>query len=155
MAISSGLNVISRFRRPEEGLPGNKRSWSPKGPHYLCASDGKGILGCIVIIVILGAAIFVAARLGPLYYSNSRFESDVKAEISRAGAQSLRDEEIIKGILAVAGKDKIRLTRENIKVDRFAGQIHVEVAYSVPLNFGLFKRDIKFEIDTSSFVGTR
>ena len=154
MAISSGLNVISRFRRPEEGLPGNKRSWSPKGPHYLCASDGKGILGCIVIIVILGAAIFVAARLGPLYYSNSRFESDVKAEISRAGAQSLRDEEIIKGILALARKDRISLTEEDVKVDRFAGQIHVEVNYAIPVSFVLFQPNIKFEIDASSFVGT-
>jgi hypothetical protein len=155
MAISSELNVISRFGRPEERLPENRQCRSPKCPHQLCNSDGKGILGCIVFIVILGTAIFVAARLGPIYYANSGFESDVKAEVSRAGAQSLRDEEIISGILELAGKDKISLTQKDVKVDRFAGQIHVEVNYAVPVGFILFQRDIKFEINASSFVGTR
>lgn len=154
MAISSGFKGFSRFGRSEERLPGDRQYRSPKGSHPLCGSDGKGILGCIVFIVIIGTAIFVAARLGPLYYSNSGFKSDVKDEVSRAGAQSLRDEKIISGIMAIAKKDKINLTRENIKVDRFAGQIHVEVNYAVPVSFVLFQRDIKFEIDTSSFVGT-
>jgi len=154
MAISSGLKVISRFRRPEEKFPENKQCRSPKCPHHLCDSDGKGILGCIILIVILGMAIFMAARIGPIYYSNSGFESDVKAEVNRAGAKSLRDEEIISGILALARKDKISLTQEDVKVDRFAGQIHVEVNYAVPVGFVLFQPNIKFEINASSFVGT-
>lgn len=116
--------------------------------------DGKGLLGCMVMIVLIGVAIYLAIALAPIFYSNFNFESDVKTEVSRAGAHSLADETITKDILDVAKKNEIRLTNQDISIDRFAGQVHINVRYAVPVNFVIFNHDLVFQINVSSFVGT-
>lgn len=120
----------------------------------LSDSEGKGILGCILLIVLAGVAVYLGIILGPVYYSNYNFESEVKTEITRAGAHFLDDDTITKDILDLAKRDEIRLTKENIVIDHFAGQVHVHVHYSVPVDFGPVEHDLAFQISVSSFVGS-
>jgi hypothetical protein len=122
--------------------------------HRLRDSDGKGMLGCMFLIVLIGVAIYLGIVLAPIYYSNFNFESAVKTEISRAGAHFLDDETMTKDILDIARRNEINLKRENISIERFAGQVHVNVHYAVPVDFIVLKRDLVFEIDESSFIGT-
>jgi hypothetical protein len=117
-------------------------------------SEGKGIVGCVILIVLLGVAIYLGIVLAPIYYSNFNFESGVKTEVSRAGAHFLENEAIAKDIMDLAKRNEIRLSRHDISVERFAGQIHIKVRYSVPVDFILFEYDLTFKIDESSFVGT-
>jgi len=116
--------------------------------------EGKGLIGCVIFIVLIGIAIFLAIQLVPIYYSNYNLESDVKTEVSRAGAHFLDDEIVIRDILDMAKRNEIQLTRQNVKLQRFAGQIQVEVNYTVPVDFGIMKRDVSFQIKTSSFIGS-
>jgi len=64
------------------------------------------------------------------------------------------DETIVRDLMAVAKRNDIRLKKEDIKVERFAGQIHFEVHYAVPVDFLLFSATINFHIKASSFIGT-
>jgi len=121
---------------------------------YLHNCQGKGLLGCLFFLLLLTAAIIVALKLGPIYYANFNFESDLKTETSRAGAHFLDNETIIKDILSLAKKNEIRIKKEDIKIDRYAGQIHIEVSYSVPVDFILFERNLNFKLKASSFIGT-
>lgn len=114
---------------------------------------GKGIIGCFFFLVIAAAAVFVGIRLVPIYYANSNLESAISTEVSRAGANFLDDETIIKDVLDLAKRNDIRLTRGNIKVERFAGQVHITVNYSVPADLGFYRRNLDFTIEESSFVG--
>jgi hypothetical protein len=116
--------------------------------------EGKGMLGCMLMIVLLGVAIYLGIELAPVYYANFNFESDVKTEVSRAGSHFLDDETIKKDILDMARKNEIRLSRENISVDRFAGQLHINVNYAVPIDFVVFDHDLTFKVSASSFIGT-
>jgi hypothetical protein len=125
-----------------------------KGFCKLRNSEGKGVFGCIVFIFLFGVAIFLLIRLGPLYYANFNFEADVKTEASRAGAHSLNDSTIVRDILVMAKRNEIKLEKEDISIERYAGQVHIEVDYSVPVSFVFFVRDINFQISASSFVGT-
>lgn len=120
----------------------------------LMDSTGKGMLGCMFVIVLIGVAIYLGIVLGPVYYANYDFESAVKTEVSRAGAHFLDDETITKDVLSLARRNEIPVKRENISVERFAGQIHINVHYTVPVDFIFFKRDLKFQIAESSFIGT-
>ena len=117
-------------------------------------SEGKGIVGCVILIVLLGVAIYLGIVLAPIYYSNFNFESGVKTEVSRAGAHFLENEAIAKDIMDMAKRNEIRLSRQDISIERFAGQIHIKVRYSVPVDFILFEYDLTFKIDESSFIGT-
>jgi hypothetical protein len=120
----------------------------------LRGSEGKGLFGCLIFIVLAAVAIFLAIKLGPLYYANYNLESDVRTEVSRAGARSLDDDTIVHDIIDMGRRNEIRLAKQNIKIDRFAGQIHIEVSYAVPVDFVFFEHDVNFQIKASSFMGT-
>lgn len=116
-------------------------------------AEGKGTTGCLVFLALLGIAVYVGLQIAPPYYSFSGFETDVKTEVSRAGAHFLDDETIIKDVLDLAKRNEIRLTRENIKIERFAGQVLVTVRYSVPEDFVVYRRNATFEVKATSYVG--
>ena len=119
-------------------------------------SEGKGILGCIGAIVLLAVIIFVGIKLGPIYYSNYQFEEDLKTLISRSGARYTPDQQIIIEVVELAQKNHINLTHENaknnIKLERFAGQLHINVQYFVPVDFLIIRRNFRFQIKLSTFT---
>jgi hypothetical protein len=116
--------------------------------------DGKGSLGCLVSILLAGAAILIGVRVGPPYFAYKGLEGDVKTEVSRAGARFFGNEVVKQNILDVARKNEVRLKDENVRVERFAGQIHVVVEYSVPVDLFVTQHTFDFKIKASSFVGT-
>ena len=119
-------------------------------------SEGKGILGCIGAIVLFAAIIFVGIKLGPIYYSNYLFEEDLKTLVSRAGARYIPDDTIITEAVELAQKNHINLTHENaknnIKIERIAGLLHITVQYSVPVDFLILRRNWRFQIKLSTFT---
>jgi hypothetical protein len=117
-------------------------------------SDGKGLVGCMVFIVLIGIVIFASIKLVPIYYANYTMESEIKIEVSRAGSHYLDDAAITKDVLDIARKNDIPIEKKNIHVRRFAGQIFVEVEYAVPVDFGILERNLNFRIKASSVVGT-
>jgi len=120
----------------------------------LRSPEGKGLVGCLAALVLFAVALYLGITLGPIYYSNFNLENGVKTTASRAGAHSFSDEQIINEILDLAKREDIRIKRENILIDRFAGQVHIKVNYSVPVDFVVLSRDLSFEISASSFIGT-
>ena len=116
--------------------------------------EGKGLMGCLTAVVLLGLAIYLGITLGPIYYSNYNFESDVKTEVSRAGSHFFDDETVIKDVIDLAKKNEIRIDRQNIRIDRFAGQMHISVNYSVPVDFVVMQKDVSFQVSASSFLGS-
>jgi hypothetical protein len=126
-----------------------------KGSDILLNSEGKGLIGCIGSIILLAALIFVGIKLGPIYYSNLIFEEDIKNVTSRAGTHGLTDEAIIENILELARKNNINMTKKdaskNIKIERYAGLVHIEIHYWVPVDFLVLKKNFEFQIKASSF----
>ena len=93
-------------------------------------------LRLFILIVLIGVTIYLGIVLAPIYYANFNLESGVKTEISRAGAHFLDSETIVKDVLALARRNEIRLKREDISVERFAGQVHLTIRYADFTTFG-------------------
>jgi hypothetical protein len=117
-------------------------------------TDGKGLIGCMLSIVFMGLAIFLAIVFGPPYYNNLNFESDVKTEVSRAAAHQFDTDTLVKDILALARRNEINIKRDSIAVERYSGKMHVTVSYSVMVDFLVAERNLDFEIDVETFVGS-
>ena len=116
--------------------------------------EGKGLIGCLAALVLLGVGIYLGITLGPIYYSNYNFESEIKTEVSRAGSHLFDDETIIKDVIDLGKRNEIRVERKDIKIDRFAGQMHINVKYSVPVDFIFMQKNMTFRVTASSFVGS-
>ena len=128
------------------------------GSSILLDSEGKGFIGCMIAIILIAVMIFVGVKLGPVYYANYMFEDDLKAITSEAGARFMNKDEIIRNVLSAAKERKVRMTPEdaekNVTIERYAGQIHIGVQYFVPVDFIIFKKDLRFEIKNSSFTAS-
>ncbi len=121
--------------------------------HYWRDSEGKGLIGCLFFLLLGAIAMVAAIKVGPAYYSNSNFQNDIQAEASRAGAHFLDDQTITKDVLDMARRNEIDITKDNLTIERFAGQVHITVEYVVPVDFIIFQRDFDFQIKSSSFIG--
>ncbi len=115
--------------------------------------EGRGTLGCLISIVVLGVLIVATLRIGPPYFAWKSFEADLKKETSRAGANAYDEETIIKNVLDLAKRNELPLQRENITVERYAGQVAIKVRCTLPLDLFFYEREINFEIRTTSLVG--
>ncbi len=115
--------------------------------------QGKGTIGCLVAVLILGVGTFIGVRAIPVYYAASSFETDVKTEISRAGAHFYDDETVTKNVVKLAEKNDIRITPENVKLEHFAGQEQITVSYAVPVDFGFCEYTLNFNIKAASLIG--
>jgi len=124
-----------------------------QGTGILKNCEGKGAFGCLVSILLLGALLFFGARAGPPYFAYKSLEGDVSTEVSRAGAHFFSDDVLIQNILDVARKNEIRLKRENVQVERIAGQVQVRINYSVPVDLLVTQHVMEFSIKASSFIG--
>ena len=116
-------------------------------------AEGKGTLGCLVSVLLLCVGTFIGVRVVPVYYASSSFDTDVKTEISRAGAHFYDDETVVKNVIKLAEKNEIHLTPENVKLHHFAGQLQINVNYSVPVDFGVYEYTLDFKVKASSFIG--
>ncbi len=116
--------------------------------------EGKGTWGCLFSLFLLGALILFGMRVGPPYFSYKSLQGDIGTEISRAGAHYFTDEVLVQNILDVARKNEVRLKREDIKVERFAGQVQVMFQYSVPVDLIFFEHTFEFKVKASSYIGT-
>lgn len=123
------------------------------GIHFLKNSEGKGALGCLFFLVLLGVMALFAVQAGPPYFAYRSLEGEVKTEVSRAGAHLYSNDVLVQNILDLAKKEEIRLKKEDIKVERFAGQVQVVIHYAVPVDFILFAHTFDFDIKASSFIG--
>jgi hypothetical protein len=121
---------------------------------FKSGEEGKGSLGCIVSIFLVIIIIFVSFKLGPPYFSHYEFKGEVKHAVSRYGARAISDENIKKDLINLAEKNKVLLKNENIQIRRFAGQLILNVEYSIPVDFLILKRDISFKVEESSFTAS-
>ncbi len=120
---------------------------------FLRSSEGKGTFGCLVSLLLLLLAGLVASQVGPPYFAYKGLEADVKTEVSRAGAHFFDDETVIRDILDLARKNEIPLKRDQIKIERFAGQLFVKIRYTVEVSLIAYRREVALDIDAQSFIG--
>ena len=111
------------------------------------------MLGCLLSLALLAAAGLVALRAGPPFFAYKSLEADLRAEVSRAGAHFYDDTRLMSAVLETAKRNEVRLTQDNVKIDRFGSQVVVIVGYTVPVDLLLFERDFDFEIKVQSMVG--
>jgi len=126
---------------------------SAPGQRWLRREEGAGRLGCLFSLLVLVAAIHVAVNAGPAYLANLGFESDIRSEISRAGANFFEDETLMRHVLDLARRNEVPITRDNVSIQRTGIEVRVCVRYAVPVDLPLGRRLLNFEVRASSLVG--
>jgi predicted membrane protein len=90
-------------------------------------------MGCLIGLILLGIGIFVAYKMIPVKVRAAEVRQVVEDEAKSAGSHE--DERIKAAIVAKAKDDDLPLTEDDIKIVRHAGEITVDVNYTVPIQF--------------------
>ncbi|MEO8033105.1 MAG: hypothetical protein ABI837_01650 [Acidobacteriota bacterium] len=95
---------------------------------------GEGNFGCLVGLVVLLLAIFVAYKMIPIKVKNAEIREACADEAKSAGTHG--DDTIRKNIIQRAKDNQLPITDENIKIDRSVNNtIKLDVEYEVPVDF--------------------
>ncbi len=94
---------------------------------------GEGNFGCIIGLIFLVLAGFVAWKMIPIKVKNAELRAAIVDEAKSAGTHS--DDKIRQFILAKAAEDELPLTTDDIKIVRANNEITVDVNYTIPIKF--------------------
>lgn len=94
---------------------------------------GEGQMGCIVALILLLIAVFVAYKMVPIKVKAAELRGEIVDEAKNAGMRG--DDQIIKTILTVAERNNLPVSKEDIEISRTSSAIRVEVNYTVPVEF--------------------
>lgn len=94
---------------------------------------GEGQFGCVVALLLLLVAIFIAYKMVPVKVKAAELRGEVVDEAKNGGVRG--DDQIIKTILAVAERNNLPVSKEDIQISRTSNSIRVEVNYTVPVEF--------------------
>jgi predicted membrane protein len=94
---------------------------------------GEGNFGCLVGVVLLLVAIFIAFKIIPVKVKAAEVREVLQDESKLAGMHN--DDQIRTAILRKAREDQLPITEDNIKITRTAAEITVDLNYVVPIDF--------------------
>ena len=94
---------------------------------------GEGNAGCLVGLIILAIALFIAYKMIPAKIKAADLRQTITDEAKMAGSHN--NATIVGQILTRAREQHLPVTADNIKISRNAGMIAVEVEYDMPIDF--------------------
>ena len=121
--------------------------------HNLRNQSGKGLVGCVFFLLIFAVLGYAAIILCPIYYENYSLETELRTVSARAGANFFSDLQITKEVMDLAKRHEIKLKKEDVQIERMAGQVIIHVYYVARADFGFFVKELEFNVEESSFIG--
>lgn len=97
------------------------------------AQRGEGQLGCVIGLIILLAAGYVAYKMIPVKVRAADLRQEI-TDVARS-AGTLKEPQIRKQIMAKAGELELPLSPENLVVQRRSDRVYIEATYTVPVEF--------------------
>ena len=106
---------------------------------------GKGMIGCLLWLVVLAAVAHVLYKVVPVKIRSSSFYDVMQEQASFGSIKS--EDQIRYEILRRAEELKIPVTRETLTVTRSRSAVTVEAHYSIPIEFfgGVYRYVWKFD----------
>jgi hypothetical protein len=137
------LSVISASR------PGCRQNFSRAvrgagGAAKRNGESGKGHLKAIIWTMILVAFIYSAAIILPVLINEYQFQDTLQDIARYASVNRKNNEQVKQAVLAEAQKEDLPVEAEDIKVEGNAGNIHINVDYSVTVDLKVYQWTLNF-----------
>jgi len=105
---------------------------------------GEGRLKALVYTAILVIGVFVAFKLVPLYVAQYQLKDKMEEQARFAVVNRYSDDQVRDNIFRVIEDLDIPAKREDIKVASTTHGIAISVAYTVPVDFLVYKTEMNF-----------
>jgi len=114
---------------------------------------GAGNLGCILGLALVAVVVVIGVNVVPVRVSVAELQDFCEKEAERASMPRNTDEKMVEAIFRKAMEEHLPVHKEDIKVWRDTGQVHVEVKYRVVLDLLVYKYnwDVEHKIERTLF----
>lgn len=140
--------------RPILAGTGASRSWGRRlfaravpdeGPEAKRSREkGAGSLKAIVWTVILVAFVYAAVMLIPVLINEYEFQDSLQNIARFASINRKSSDQIQKSVLEEAEKEDLPVEADDIKVKSVAGNIQIDVSYSVTVDLKVYQWTLNF-----------
>ncbi len=118
-------------------------------PLYRHAQRGGGNLKAIIYTLFLIAGVYAAVKIVPPYVAEYQLK-DKMSEQARFAVVNRYSEDQIRDVIYKTVTDlDIPAKREDIKVEHNNSGLEISLAYSVPVDFMVYKTDLNFNPSAS------
>ena len=107
-------------------------------------AKGAGSLKAIIWTMILVAFIYVAAMVLPVLVNEYQFQDSLQNIARFASVNRNSSEQVQKSVLEEAQKEDLPVQAEDIKVESVAGNIKINVDYSVTVDLKVYQWTLNF-----------
>ncbi|MGH9340494.1 MAG: hypothetical protein ACRD1R_13110 [Acidobacteriota bacterium] len=119
---------------------------------------GEGRLGCIFVLLLTIAFVFLAYQVAPVYLDKVEFEEDLSRIIGRAGADNWSSQVIREQILDLAEMRNFKISQDEIQITRSSAlrqtpELKVSLTYRRPIELAGYSYTFEFESTSSTFIG--
>jgi hypothetical protein len=108
------------------------------------AERGGGHLKAIIWTMVLVAFIYVAAMVLPVLVNEYQFQDSLQDIARFASLNRKSNDQIRQTVLDEAKKEDLPVEAENIKVEDKAGNVHIDVDYSVTVDLKVYQWTLNF-----------
>ena len=105
---------------------------------------GSGDLKAIVWTIVLVAFIYATAMVLPVLINEYQFQDSLQNIARFASVNRKNSDQIQKAVLDEAQKEDLPVEADDIKVESNAGNIHINVDYSVTVDLKVFQWTLNF-----------
>jgi hypothetical protein len=119
---------------------------APKGS----GERGAGRAKAIIWTMILAAFIYSAAMMLPVLINEYQFQDSLQSIARFASVNRKNPEQIRAAVMEEAQKEDLPVQAEDIKVVSNAGNIHIDVDYSVTVDLKVYQWTLNFHPEASN-----
>ena len=103
---------------------------------------GRSSLGCLLVLLLLAAALYVGVNIGEAYWRFYEFQDAMRQEVRFA--KQIPDDRIKLHLAALADSLGLPEQATDVAVDRTSSSIAVSAEYTERIEFPFFVRVIRF-----------
>ena len=108
------------------------------------SDTGVGSLRVLFVLLVLGALVYVAIKIIPVYVNTYEVQDyirqlAIKASVGRVSAEAVQDQ-----VVAHAVEKDLPVTRDDVKVTINGGKIRIEMDYNVPVDLKFYTLSLHF-----------
>ena len=111
---------------------------------------GAGSLKAIVWTVILVAFVYAAVMLIPVLINEYEFQDSLQNIARYASVNRKNNEQVKQAVLEEAQKEDLPIQAADIKVEGSAGNVHINVDYSVTVDLKIYQWTLNFHPEATN-----
>jgi len=114
------------------------------------SESGRGYLGLIITLLVLGAVAFVAVQAVPVYVHNFELEQSARDLAEQVAANRVPLDAVTSAITDRAADLDLPVAFQDVSAEIDGGMVRIRIHYTVPIDLKVYTWPLHLSVSTSA-----